>query len=104
MADYYSGNYYKASKALQELANHHDKQALFYLGKMYINGYSVAKKQQDGLKLIQESGRLGYEPAQIYMAKYFLNVKNGVSQALEWYKRAAEQGNVEAQVFCGLAY
>ena len=32
MMDYYSGNYYKASKALQELAGHHDKQALFYLG------------------------------------------------------------------------
>ena len=104
MVDYYSGDYYKASKSLQVLANNNDKQALFYLGKIYVNGYTGSKNQKKGLNFIQESGRLGYEPAQLYMAKYFLNVKNGIPQALDWYKRAAEQGNVSAQVFCGLAY
>ena len=72
MADYYSGHYFKASKILQELVSQNDKEAMFYLGKMYVNGHGVAKLPEKGLELIKQSGIGGYESAQLYLAKYYL--------------------------------
>ena len=104
ITDFYNGNYHKATISLEELVSQHDKQAMYYLGKIYLSGYGGAKKYKHGFDLITESGNLGYEPAQVYLAKHYLNLKKGAPQALAWFQKAADKGNVESQLYCGYAY
>jgi len=103
LIDYHSGHYYEAGKTLRKLAHKNDTQALYYLGKMYVKGYGVVHNMKHGNRLILKSAQLGYEPAQNYLAKYFLH-KRDTANALFWYKKAASQGNVDAQLFVGSAY
>ena len=99
---YRSGHYFKARNTLQTLANKNDKRAKFYLGKMYKKGHGVAKNTKKGDRLITASAKLGFQPAQIYLAKHFLHKKN-LLMALVWYKKAARLGHADAQLYCGSA-
>lgn len=101
---YREGDYVKAQTEL--LKNEYSKNAManYYLGKMYLYGYGHLKNNNLALKYLEKSAELGYLPAQNIMARYYLLVANDKEKALKWFKQAADQGDLDAQLYTAAAY
>ncbi len=100
---YRLGNYSNAFEPLIAKAGT-DPVADYYLGRMYLYGYGQLKNTDLALRYFAQSAAQGYLPAVQLMAKYSLVEDNNPQQAVQWYKKAASQGDLNAQLFMGLAY
>jgi enhanced entry protein EnhC len=100
---YRSGHYVQAADKFLDDAKPgavgHD-----YLGTMYLYGYGVLKNNQRALQNLRESASRGYLPAQKIAARYALIQDNNPEEALKWFKKAAEAGDLKAQLYCAAAY
>lgn len=100
---YRSGHYIQASDDLA----HASKQGAVgedYMGRMYLYGYGVLKNNQRALQSLRESASRGYLPAQKIVARYVLIHDKNPKDALKWFKKAANQGDMQAQMYCAAAY
>lgn len=75
-----------------------------YLGEMYLYGYGVLKNNRLAIQHLTKAAEKGYLPAQQFMARYELNYKKDPTAALKWFKKAAEQDDRAAQLYCSAAY
>jgi|TARA_R110002126_G_scaffold1177_1_gene6991 enhanced entry protein EnhC len=100
---YRSGHYIQASDDLM----HASKQGAVgddYMGRMYLYGYGVLKNNQRALHRLRASAARGYLPAQKIVARYALIEEKNLTDALTWFKKAADQGDMQAQMYCAAAY
>ncbi|MDF1684559.1 MAG: SEL1-like repeat protein [Legionellaceae bacterium] len=100
---YRSGHYIQASDDLM----HASKQGAVsddYMGRMYLYGYGVLKNNQRALHRLRASAARGYLPAQKIVARYALIQEKNLTEALKWFKKAANQGDMQAQMYCAAAY
>jgi len=100
---YRSGHYIQASDDLMNVS----KQGAVgedYMGRMYLYGYGVLKNNQRALQSLRESASRGYLPAQKIVARYALHQDKNPADALKWFEKAADQGDMQAQMYCAAAY
>jgi len=100
---YRLGNYNKAAEPLMTQVGK-DGVADYYLGRMYLYGYGQLKNSQLAMRYFTQSADKGYLPAIQIMAKYNLLHEKKPEQAIPWFKKAADAGDVNAQMFMAAAY
>lgn len=100
---YRLGEYVKASGVFQD-SPRHDPVEEYYLGRMRLYGYGMLKNDATAIKHFTQSAERGYLPAQNLMAHYTLLVKNDPTEALKWFKKAADLDDTQAQLYCAGAY
>jgi enhanced entry protein EnhC len=100
---YRQGNYAQAAKNLPALTEK-DPVANYYLGLMRLYGYGQLKNNTMALRYFTRSAASGYLPAQRLLANYNLIEAKSPEDAFQWYKKAAEQNDVAAQMYCAAAY
>ena len=100
---YRLGNY---NKALEPLISKTGKDAVadYYLGRVYLYGYGQLKNTDLAMRYFSKSAEKGYLPAVQLMAKYSLMHDKNPEQAVRWYKQAATEGDINAQLFLAAAY
>jgi enhanced entry protein EnhC len=100
---YRLGNY---NRAIEPLINQSGKNAIadYYLGRIYLYGYGQLKNNQLAIRYFTQSAAKGYLPAIQMMAKYVLLHDKDPQQAFIWFKKAADMGDVDAQMFTAAAY
>ena len=100
---YRLGNY---NKALEPLISKTGKDAVadYYLGRVYLYGYGQLKNTDLAMRYFLKSAEKGYLPAVQLMAKYSLMHENNPEEAVRWYKQAASEGDINAQLFLAAAY
>lgn len=101
---YRQGNYIDAANQLNKSEYSQNPLANYYLGKMYLYGYGALKNTNLGLRYLKKSAQLGYLPAQNIIARYVLLEEQDFKQALEWFKKAADQQDLTAQMYSAAAY
>jgi TPR repeat protein len=73
------------------------KEAKFELAKLYIDGKYVLKTHKLGLKLLKDSAKSGYDKAQFFLGKLYLEDNSIVSKDLEeaakWLYMSAHNNN-----------
>ncbi|QLZ70045.1 endopeptidase IV (plasmid) [Legionella sp. PC1000] len=100
---YRLGNY---NKAIEPLMSQSGKNAVadYYLGRIYLYGYGQLKNSLLAIRYFTQSAQKGYLPAIQLMAKYTLLHDKDPQQAFTWFKKAADAGDVDAQMFTAAAY
>lgn len=100
---YRLGNY---NKAIEPLMSQSGKNAVadYYLGRIYLYGYGQLKNNLLAIRYFTQSAQKGYLPAIQLMAKYTLLHDKDPQQAFAWFKKAADAGDVDAQMFTAAAY
>lgn len=91
----------KAIENLQKATSMKSAEAYFILAMLYEDGYGSLKRDYKKMvESIQKSAQMGYAHAQFLLADMYEDgdeVVKDKTQAIYWYKKAAEQGNKEAQ-------
>ena len=100
---YRLGNYTNAIEPLMSKAGK-DAVADYYLGRMYLYGYGQLKNTDLAMRYFLKSAEKGYLPAVQMMAKYSLMHEQNPEKAVQWYKQAANEGDINAQLFLAAAY
>jgi TPR repeat protein len=99
---YERGDYATAFQKWRPLAEV-DLRAATNIGVMYAEGLFVRKDTDEALKWLGPAAIVGNATAQIHLGK--LLAENGHYEgAAVWYRRAADQGQPNAQILLGLAY
>ena len=91
-------NWYK--KAIE----HGSTDALFNLGLSYYKGEGVVKNLQEAKRLFEKSSAQGYDIAQLYIGRILEDTNASCDEIVAAYKKAAEMGCAEAQVYLGCWY
>jgi len=83
--------------------------ALFEVAECYIFGYGVKKNKTKAFEYCKKSAELGHKYGQFELASFYnygIECKCTVNKckALEWYKKAAEKGLIEAYYKIGIIY
>ncbi|MBB3570546.1 tetratricopeptide repeat protein [Rhizobium sp. BK491] len=98
---YSTGDYQRALKYWQPLAEHGDAQAEFGLGLLYETGHGVEQNFDTAQSWYRKAAEQGLASAQNTLGAMYANGR-GVAkddvQAEELYRKAAEQGDVHAEV------
>lgn len=84
--------------ALQSSAENGNAQAQFELSCCYKEGWGVDKAPQSAHFWLQKSAEKGYADAQYQWAWIIERDARSMDQALAWYKKAAEQGELLSQL------
>jgi TPR repeat protein len=87
----------EAAELFRQSVNNHpeDVRYKYGLGKIYLKGLGVKKKEREGLRLLKLAAKGGYPFAQVVLGEYHLNKKP--KAALKFFKLAAKQGSPRAQ-------
>lgn len=102
-------NYTKALQLYLQAARQGDSEAQYISGGMYFKGLGTKKDLAMAFKLLHQaalSGKSTPESQQIIGQAFLLGsgVPKDYGKALEWYNRAAENGNKDAQNELGFMY
>lgn len=100
---YRKGHYIDAAEKLLKISKP-DAIELDYLGNLYLYGYGVLKNNQLAIQNLTTAADKGYLPAQNLMARYWLIYEKKPDEALKWFTKAAENGDLNAQLYCIAAY
>ncbi len=100
---YRLGKYNKAAEPLLSKAGQ-DAIADYYLGRLYLYGYGQLKNNNLAIRYFTKSAEKGYLPAVQLMAKYSLFKDKNPEQAARWFSKAANAGDVNAQLYMAAAY
>jgi enhanced entry protein EnhC len=100
---YRQGHYIQAA---EQLATEGNKDAVvdYYMARMRLYGYGQLRNNVTALHSFQASAEKGFLPAQRTMAMYALVAENNPERALNWFKRAADSNDLQAQMYCAAAY
>lgn len=92
-------------------ANGNNPWGLYFLAMCYYQSYAgVQKDEAKFFELIQRAADMGHTHAQLLLAQVYYNtglagiVQPDKKQALEYYLRAAQRGNIDAMFFVGNCY
>lgn len=91
-------------KEAASLLNAKDTYTNRYLGEMFLYGYGVARDSQKSIQYFQNAAQQGDLYAQQMMARYALWIEKNPQTAFSWFKKAADQQDVDAMVYCAEAY
>ncbi len=100
---YRQGNYWQAAAELSKDATR-DPVALYYLGRMKLYGYGELKNNTQALQYIETAAAKGHVPAMLILGRIALNLDKNPTQALSWFKKAAEAHDLFAELYCMGAY
>lgn len=100
---YRQGQYSLALKQLTQ-SDHQDVWTRYYLGQMRLYGYGDLKNNLLALRDFKLAAEKGFLPAQQILARYALIAKNDPQDALYWFKKAAQNQDMNAQLYCAAAY
>lgn len=100
---YRNGHYVKAAEQLMNQTDH-DPLVAYYLGRMKLYGYGQLKNNASAINYLQLAGEKGYLPAQQFLARYALLGEKNPEKALYWFKKAADQNDLDSQKYCAAAY
>lgn len=92
-------DYQKAMEYFQNAAEKGDAEALFYIGRLYMNGNGVDQSYEKALEYFQRGADLGDSFGYTGLAWLYQNgfgVEQSYDKALEYYQQAADQGSAEA--------
>ena len=104
---YDTQQYDKAAEEFQYLVDEGDATAMYYMAQMYTNGQGVEKDDKKALELLQKADALGNEKATAALAQHLLtdtSVENNTEAAVEYLKKAAYNGDVDALYELGELY
>lgn len=116
---YYYGDgvaqdYTAAAKWFSLAAGRGDAEAQCKLGEMYVGGLGVQKDEREGMKLLRMSAEQGFAKAQVEMGiqlgynrvidELVDGRKRDWGEQVEWFRKAAEQGNAEGEYWLGMSY
>lgn len=87
-------------------ANKGDPAALYQIGSHYISGYGVEKDPEKGYALVRQAAEKGYADAQNMIGDHCGETSENYdySEALSWWRKAAAQGQCNAQYSIGQLY
>ncbi len=96
-----------AFKLAQRLAQEGDKEAQYYLGKMYVNAPGHQKLSY-AYQWFKTAAEAGYPEAQAALAKLYWNGDaaegENLEEAVRWFTKAADQSNADGQFGLGMAF
>ncbi|WP_369589052.1 tetratricopeptide repeat protein [Kingella oralis] len=104
---YKAGNYNKALRLLQPLAQQGDAYAQHNLGIMHYQGKGIAQDYQQARAWWQKAANQGYAAAQYNLGMMYIKgrgVAQNYQQAFAWCQKAANQGFADAQNNLGVMY
>ena len=93
---YELGDFKNAHIWFQKASERESVEAKYYLGIMYQQGKGVGVDEKEAFGYLLEAARLGHILAQMEVSNIYLGRGNVVS-AESWLRKAAEQGNAQAQ-------
>lgn len=97
--DYYKGDFGKAAKLFQALAERGNVQAEFFLGDLYLSGRGVSRDYAQALKWSRAAAEHGSTAAQFTLGTIYelgLGVPQDEVQAYVWYSLSASSGDERA--------
>lgn len=104
---YQADDYAEALPIFQELADAGDDDAMWYLGKLYDNGWGVEQSDTLAFNWFKKSAELGDSDAMWEVAIFFdtgQGIEADQKSAFKWYLKAAEAGRVSAMTVVGARY
>ena len=107
LAAYKAENYTEAKPWLERAAQQGNRDAQFYVGKMYSKGWGVDKDYTKAVMWYRKAAEQGNRDAQNNMGFMYgrgFGVKKNASIAVRWYRKAAMQGGPVAQNNLGTMY
>jgi TPR repeat protein len=84
-------------------AHLNDKNAQYYLAKMYENGKYVKENKEEAIKWYTESAKNGNADVQYKLGIYYFNEKKNCD-GIKWFTILAENGNTDVQYKLGIYY
>jgi hypothetical protein len=102
-----AGDYPRALREWQPLAEGGHRDAQFNMGLLYENGLGVEKNGATAAQWFRRAAEQEDRQAQAYLAEMYaqgLGVKRNDVEALHWYRRAAELGHPASQYNVGVFY
>ena len=106
-ADYLQGDYARAFKAWQPLAEQGDARAQYNLGLMYHKGLGISQDDITAVKWFRQAAEQRLASGQCalgYMYDAGLGVPQDYYEAMQWYRAAADQGDATARFNLGRLY
>ena len=103
-ACYKEKDYRCAFSEYSKAAEQGDLSALSNLGLMYEKGYGVKKDYAEALERYFAAAKQGYVSGQVRLAALYEVRYGEYLKAVEWYRKAVEQDNAEAQYRLGEMY
>lgn len=100
---YRLGHYHKAATLLNNMTKH-DPIVDYYLAEMRLYGYGELKNDVIAMRYLKAAAEKNFLPAQQILARYELLKNHQPSQALIWFKKAADANDTNAQMYCAAAY
>ena len=95
-------------QSIQDMANEGDFLAQFALGWMYFAGKWVPNSEELAIEWFRKSAEQGFANAQRWVGSRLTNYRHTDpdwrNKRVEWYKRAAYKGQIEAQLFLAQEY
>jgi uncharacterized protein len=101
--DVLAGRYVEALATLKPAAERGDPVAMYNLGVMYRDGLGVAKDRARAKTLFLTAAQKGHALAQYGVARLYYD-DGDFSEAARWYRKAADQSDLEALYNLGYMY
>ena len=82
-------------------------EGLYERGMDAISGAGPSRNDRDALEYFRRSAELGFGPSQVALGYFFETgqlTAGSQSQAVDWYRKAANQGDVLAEYMLGRTY
>lgn len=101
------GEYDRALKLLDPLAQKNDTRALYALANLYAGGRGGLRDEAKAFDLCRRAAERGHAEAQYRLGTFYADGRGtakNIPQALEWYRKAAEDGVPEAANSLGYLY
>ncbi len=101
------GDYSAAFACFSPLAEQGDKDALYWLGHMFMFGQGIPVDQPRGTTLLRSAAIKGLGLAQDMLGTILadgVGVERNLTEAVIWFKKAADQGLPEAQYHLALCF
>jgi TPR repeat protein len=99
----------RAQSLLQLASDRGDIRATYHLGELLLTGHGLPKNELAGERLVEIAAKTGLAEAQatmgtIRLKPYITEITDNPDEALDWYERAAAQGNARAMFNLGMFY
>ena len=100
---YRVGEYTQAAQIFtQQAPKNADGQ--FAMAEMYLYGYGLPRNTDKAVEWYMLSASNGYLPALQVISRYELLIKKQPEEALKWFKKAADLGDLPSQMYVSAAY
>jgi len=102
--DAYRLGYFHQASSLFEQQTPQTGDGLFALGEIYLYGYGLPRDKTKALEAYTQAAQKNNLAAINVLARYELLVQHQPEQALQWFKKAADLGDVSAMLYTAAAY